>query len=46
MELVYFEECNDIEAAIEREKQLKNWRRDWKNKLVDDFNKEWKDLSI
>ena len=43
--LVYYEECNDITAAINREKQLKNWRRDWKNKLVDDFNKDWNDLS-
>ena len=43
--LVYYEECNDITAAISREKQLKNWHRDWKNKLVDDFNKDWNDLS-
>ncbi len=43
--LVYFEECNDIKSAIEREKQLKNWHREWKNNLVNDFNGEWKDLS-
>ncbi|MBO4318846.1 MAG: GIY-YIG nuclease family protein [Treponema sp.] len=43
--LVYFEECNDIKMAIEREKQLKNWKRKWKNDLVNEFNKEWKDLS-
>ena len=43
--LVYFEECNDISAAIVREKQLKNWHREWKNKLVNDFNKDWKDLA-
>ena len=43
--LVYFEECNDIESAIEREKQLKNWHREWKNNLVNEFNREWKDLS-
>lgn len=43
--LVYFEECNDIKAAIAREKQLKNWHRDWKNNLVNQFNKDWKDLS-
>ncbi|MGN0728380.1 GIY-YIG nuclease family protein [Treponema sp.] len=42
--LVYFEECNDIKAAIVREKQLKNWHRDWKNSLVNQVNKEWKDL--
>ena len=44
--LVYFEECNDINAAIAREKQLKNWHREWKNNLVNEFNKEWKDLSV
>ena len=43
--LVYFEECNDIKAAITREKQLKNWHRDWKQNLVKQMNPEWKDLS-
>ena len=43
--LVYYEECNDIGAAIIREKQLKNWHRDWKNNLVNQINPEWKDLS-
>ena len=43
--LVYFEETMDVQSALEREKQLKNWRRDWKIKLIDDFNPAWKDLS-
>ena len=43
--LVYFEECNDINVAIAREKQLKNWHREWKNNLVNQINPEWKDLS-
>lgn len=42
---IYYEECNDINAAILREKQLKSWRGEWKNNLVNSFNKEWKDLS-
>ena len=42
--LVYFEETNDIESAIRREKQLKKWRRDWKLALIDGSNPEWKDL--
>ena len=42
--LVYYEECNDIGAAIRREKQLKNWHRDWKNNLVSQSNPKWKDL--
>jgi len=44
--LVYFEETSDVTSAIEREKQLKNWHRDWKIKLIDNFNPEWKDLSV
>ena len=43
--LVYYETYNSIIEAITREKQLKNWKRDWKNKLVNDFNPKWKDLS-
>jgi putative endonuclease len=42
--LVYYEECGDINVAIQREKQLKNWKRSWKIKLIEDFNPEWKDL--
>ena len=44
--LVYFEECNDIKSAIRREKQLKNWHRDWKNNLVNQSNKDWNDLAV
>jgi len=44
--LVYYEECGDINAAIQREKQLKNWKRTWKIKLIDEFNPEWKDLYL
>lgn len=44
--LVYFEECNDINSAIRREKQLKNWHRNWKNNLVNQSNKDWNDLAV
>ena len=43
--LVYFEHGNSIKSAIEREKQLKNWKREWKNELVEKLNPEWNDLS-
>ena len=43
--LVYFEEFESPGRAIEREKQLKNWKREWKNALVDEFNPKWEDLS-
>lgn len=42
--LVYYEECNDINAAIKREKQLKRWKRQWKINLIEEFNPDWKDL--
>ncbi len=43
--LVYYEEYSDIRLAISREKELKKWRREKKNKLVESMNKKWKDLS-
>ena len=42
--LVYFEQSNSIEDALNREKQLKNWHRDWKINLIKSFNPEFKDL--
>ena len=42
--LVYFEVTNSIEEAIKREKQLKNWKRQWKIELIESVNKEWEDL--
>ncbi len=44
--LVYFEETEDVVSAISREKQLKKWRRDKKNNLIETFNSEWKDLAV
>ena len=43
--LVYYEATNDIDGALEREKQLKNWHRDWKINLINSSNPNWKDLS-
>jgi putative endonuclease len=43
--LVYFEQFQHIDQAIKREKQLKKWNREWKLKLIEEENKEWKDLS-
>jgi putative endonuclease len=42
--LVYFEDTTDVYGAIEREKQLKKWRREWKIQLIESTNPEWKDL--
>ena len=42
--LVYYELFDDMEEAILREKQLKNWNRNWKIKLIEKDNPEWEDL--
>ena len=42
--LVYFEEHSNPNEAIKREKELKGWRREKKNNLVETMNPEWKDL--
>ena len=42
--LVYYEIYNNIEDAIRREKQLKNWHREWKMRLIEEHNPEFNDL--
>ena len=44
--LVYFEETRDVIAAITREKEIKKWRREKKNQLVNRINPTWKELSL
>jgi putative endonuclease len=43
--LVYFEKHNSIEKAIERETQIKRWKREWKDNLIKILNPEWLDLA-
>ena len=43
-QLVYFEVFDAIDIAIEREKQLKNWKREWKIALIEKDNPLWNDL--
>lgn len=43
--LVYFEETNDVYAALTREKEVKKWRREKKNQLIESSNPDWNDLS-
>lgn len=42
--LVYYEQADDVSYAIEREKQLKSWKREWKINLIESLNPEWNDL--
>ena len=44
--LVHFEMFGDMEHAIAREKQLKNWHRQWKINLINGANPEWRDLAV
>ncbi|MBQ0786699.1 MAG: GIY-YIG nuclease family protein [Oceanihabitans sp.] len=43
--LVYFEQFQYVNDAIKREKQLKNWNRQWKIDLIEKENRNWEDLS-
>jgi putative endonuclease len=42
--LVYFEQFDDAENAIRREKRLKKWNRAWKIRLIEELNPNWDDL--
>ncbi len=42
--LVYYEQHADMPHAIQREKQMKKWNRQWKINLIEKDNPEWKDL--
>ena len=43
--LVWFEAHQDIRPAIDREKRIKKWRREWKINLIEATNPEWRDLA-
>lgn len=42
--LVYYEQTLDVATAIQREKNLKKWRRKWKLDLIEKINPNWQDL--
>ena len=42
--LVYFEAHETIAAALQREKNIKHWSREWKIDLIVSGNREWRDL--
>jgi putative endonuclease len=42
--LVYFEQCDDYDATLKREKQIKEWKRKWKIELIEKGNPLWQDL--
>ncbi len=42
--LVYYESTEDVLSALQREKQIKKWNRQWKINLIQENNPLWKDL--
>ena len=42
--LVWFEQFGEIELAIRREKQMKEWKRLWKLRVIEEMNPDWNDL--
>ena len=44
IKLVYFEQTNDVDSAIEREKKIKKWSRIKKINLIESINPDWTDL--
>ena len=42
--LVWYELHVTMESAIQREKNIKNWKRSWKLKTIEEMNPDWKDL--
>jgi putative endonuclease len=44
--LIRYEIFEDMTSAIAREKQLKNWHREWKTNLIERDNPEWVDLAL
>ena len=43
--LVYFEHTTDVNSAIRREKEIKKWRREKKNNLIESLNPDWAELT-
>jgi putative endonuclease len=42
--LVWFEQHENMESAIIREKPIKKWNREWKLRLIEETNPQWRDL--
>ena len=42
--LVWYEVHETMESAIQREKTIKNWKRAWKIKVIEEMNPQWRDL--
>ena len=43
-ELVWYQQTDDVTAAITQEKRMKKWKREYKENVIREMNPEWKDL--
>ena len=46
LKLIYYETYQDVNSAIQREKELKKWRREKKNELIAKENPEWEEIML
>jgi len=44
--LVWFDSTNDANEAINKERQMEKWKREWKLNLIEESNPNWRDLSL
>lgn len=44
--LVYYEIHDDVWNAINREKNVKKWKREWKIRIIEDMNPKWEDIDL
>lgn len=44
--LVWFDSTNDVNEAVNKEQQMKKWKREWKLNLIEEDNPDWEDLSL
>ena len=44
--LVWFEQHGAMESAIQREKHIKKWNRQWKINLIEAINPDWRDIAV
>jgi len=42
--LVWFQQTNDVDSAITKEKRMKKWKREYKENVIREMNPDWKDL--
>ncbi len=42
--LIWYEQTNNIQSAIQKEKRMKKWKREFKENVINEMNSDWRDL--